>query len=822
MLCCCLLLGAPVLFAQQLVITDASTGELLEGVAAFTPDRKKSALSNGAGVLSLEPFVGYSAVRLQLYGYRLKTINPQSYATATATITLTADEENLSEVILSVARSRANRNQLAEKVALISAETIQKNLIKTGAEVLALTPGVRIQKSQGGGGSPVLRGFEANRVLLVVDGVRMNNAIYRSGHLQNAITIDPNVLERVEVIFGSSSVGYGSDALGGVVHYYTKTPKLNSEKKIETTFSSGFNSGNTASVNNFTTTISGKKWGSISSFSFSNFGDIRMGANRRHGYENWGLTPMYSNNTEDYYNANPVANSNPNIQRNTGYKQYDFFQKAVYQLPNNEQLLFNFQLSTSSNIDRFDKLSETRDGQLRFAEWYYGPQNRLLAATTYNFFKDKRWMKKGRITLAYQRIGESRNKRKFNSLVRATLQEQVNLVSLNADFDATTSNRVNISYGFEATYNHVYSRGFNSALQLSGNTVVGLDYPQAMPSRYPSKGSELRSVALYTNWVWNLSPKLTVNAGGRLNFSALNAQWKPIALIDNLLSEVKLNSEALTWTLAGVFKPKPGLQWNLILSSGFKAPNIDDIGKIRENNGVLLVPNSFLQPEYAYNLDFGLLRFSPNKKNQLSLRSFLTLVSRHMVRSDYTVFADTSTPNPATILYNGDEVFTVANKNLGNRWVYGGTLDGQLQLSANLKLDASVMLTKGDKNEKYGPLPSLAPLFGRIQATYTQARWDAALSYQFSGSKLPEEYSYGGEDGIEETPIINPSTEDPMLRYAGTPAWGVTNFLVNFKSSEQLRFQAGLENIFDLHYRTFASGISAPGRSVQLGLRYNF
>ena len=82
----------------------------------------------------------------------------------------------------------------------------------------------------------MLRGFEANRVLLVVDGVRMNNAIYRSGHLQNAITIDPNVLERVEVIFGSSSVGYGSDALGGVVHYYTKTPKLNSEKKLKQLF----------------------------------------------------------------------------------------------------------------------------------------------------------------------------------------------------------------------------------------------------------------------------------------------------------------------------------------------------------------------------------------------------------------------------------------------------------------------------------------------------------------------------------------------------------------------------------------------------------
>ena len=76
-----------------------------------------------------------------------------------------------------------------------------------------------MQKSQSGGGSPLIRGFEANRVLLVIDGVRMNNAIYRSGHVHNAISIDANSLERTEVIFGPSSVGYGSDALGGVIHF---------------------------------------------------------------------------------------------------------------------------------------------------------------------------------------------------------------------------------------------------------------------------------------------------------------------------------------------------------------------------------------------------------------------------------------------------------------------------------------------------------------------------------------------------------------------------------------------------------------------------
>ena len=99
-----------------------------------------------------------------------------------------------------------------------------------------MAPSIRVQKSQGGGGSPVIRGFEANRVLLVLDGVRMNNGIFRSGHLQNAITVDPNSLERVEIIYGSSSVGYGSDALGGVVHYYTKTQKSTMPKNLQISF----------------------------------------------------------------------------------------------------------------------------------------------------------------------------------------------------------------------------------------------------------------------------------------------------------------------------------------------------------------------------------------------------------------------------------------------------------------------------------------------------------------------------------------------------------------------------------------------------------
>jgi len=810
----------PVVWGQQLRVIDQETNTPLEGVALFSDDRTKSTLTDAQGQADLRGFEGELKINLQLNGFQPAKLTSLSGVWETQNFYMVPATEMLQEVILSVARNETRRDQLAEKVSLITAEALEKTPLRTGADILELSPGVRVQKSQGGGGSPVLRGFEANRVLLVVDGVRMNNAIYRSGHLQNAITLDPNILERVEVVFGSSSVGYGSDALGGVIHYYTKTPKLNAEKPFEGNFSSAYNSANQGSMNNFTAQVSKEKWGSISSLSFSKFGDIRMGTHRTHGYADWGLTPYFSENKRSYYKETATRNPDPEIQKNTGYDQYDFFQKFLYQINTQSQLTLNVQYSTSSDIDRYDKLSEGDQDDLKFSEWYYGPQNRFLAAAQYKAFKDRKWLRKGTLTLAYQNIVESRNKRKFGSLQRDTQEEQVNVLSLNADFDALPAEKINVAYGFEGTYNWVYSRGFSRVLSVQGNQIVGSDWPLAIPSRYPSKGSSMGSLALYANGVWDYTPKLTLNAGLRLTLSSLDAEWKKTALIDPLLTKVTLRSEALTWTLATIYKPKPGWQLNFILSNGFKAPNIDDIGKIRENAGVLVVPNSFLKPEYAYNFDIGLMRMGQNQKNQLSARGFATMISRHIVRSDYIVFSDNTTPSLATILYDGEELPTVANKNLGNRWVYGSSIDGKYSFTPALTARANLMYTLGNKNEKYGPLPSIAPYFGSISLQYEKTRWSFRADYQFSGAKDPDEYSYGGEDGLEETPLLNPTSDIP--RYAGSPAWNRAAVFANYAPRPDMTFQFGLDNIFDTHYRSFASGVSAPGRSLQLGLRLKF
>ena len=807
------------MLSQEILILDGVTGFPLEGVALFNSEKTKAIITNQEGKAPLSVFSEGDSLNIQFYGFESLKIflGPQEFKNGVS-MALEPKDQTLEEVILSVGRNAVSRKQIAEKVAVIDAQTIELQRPSTGADLVGLSPGVRIQKSQGGGGSPVIRGFEANRILMVVDGVRMNNAIYRSGHLQNAITVNPNTVERVEVVYGSSSVAYGSDALGGVIHYYTKSPLINSEEKSSSSFSSDFSSANLGTVNSFSTELSFNKWASLTSISYSNFGDIRMGTRRAHGYANWGLTPFYSENSRYSYQANPSLNENPNIQKNTAYNQLDLFQKFLVKLNDENQLVFNFQYSNSSDIPRYDKLIEQRNGTLRYGEWFYGPQKRILIAPQLKLFPQKRFMNSGRITFAYQNIDESRNSRAFESFIRKTQKENVQVWSLNGDFEFELNQKHSFSYGFEGTFNKVRSFAFGKELVVQQNEVVALKPSTPFPTRYPSKGSTYDSFASFVNWIWDLNNELTVNFGMRFTNTNLEARWKEYYNINALLEAVNLDALALTQTLALTYRPTEKIQWNLILSNGFRNPNIDDVGKIRENNGVLVVPNPSLFPEYAYNFELGIKRYFDQSKNYLSLRGFSTLISRHIGRSNYIIFSDTTTPDQATIRYNGEEVETYANNNLGNRYLYGGSLDGYYSLNTFLALRGNLSFIQAVKSEKYGPLPSISPAFGRIFIEYQKSNWLSYLSFEFSDNKNIEAYSIGGEDGLEETPLLS---ENPLL-YAGTPAWSELSWLAQYRWKKSTSFRIALENILDTHYRPFASGISAPGRNLKLGVNYSF
>ena len=802
-------------FGQQITVRDSETNEVLSDVAVFNDSRDKSTISDLNGNVDLGLFSNEKKIYFQLLGYSLLELYLDDIEDESIVL-LYQESQNLDEVILSVARSASNVNQIAEKVSVIKSEDLFISSPSSGAEMLELSPGVRIQKSQGGGGSPIIRGFEANRVLIVVDGVRMNNAIYRSGHLQNSITIDPSNIERAEVIFGSSSVGYGSDAMGGVIHYYTKNPILKNSEKISSSFTTNFNSANNSVSNNFNTNYSADNWGSITSISISKYGDIKMGKKRSHGYSSWGLTPIFSQNSRYKFYAEPSINFDESIQKNTGYSQVDLFQKFLFRIGDDNLLNLNIQFSESSDIDRYDQLSIPRDNSLKFSEWYYGPQKRLLISPSLRIFPKKKFMDKGVITFGFQKINESRIKRKFNSLNRSHQIEDLKVLSLNGDFDTSFNNGHTVSYGIETTYNHNYSKAYDRVLDVDGNNVVGVSKKFAIPTRYPSDGSSYASFASYVNWSWNMSEFFTFNIGTRLTFTKLKASWNDVISVNPQLSRVNLNSEALTTTVSMKLRPSNKIQINTVLSSGFRNPNIDDIGKIRENNGLLVVPNTFLKPEYAYNLDLGVDYKSLDNKNYLSIRGFSTIISRHIGRAEYIVFSDITTPDTSTIIYNNEEVTTIANKNLGNRFIHGFSIDGFNNLSRNLKIDYSLTYTKGDNNETYGPLPSISPLFGSLSLDYVKNDLTIKAVYKFSDSKDPSEYSLGGEDGLDETPYI--IGQDGLKDFLGTPSWSDFSIYASLNISPNSTLRLGITNIFDIHYRTFASGISAPGRSFQAGL----
>ncbi|MFM2139293.1 MAG: hypothetical protein RJA57_1600, partial [Bacteroidota bacterium] len=130
----------------------------------------------------------------------------------------TLNEKDLEEAVVYSSKFAERKKFLVQRIDLVTAKTIARTNGQNTGDLLLNTGNIFIQKSQQGGSSPVIRGFEASRVLIVVDGIRHNTAIFRSGHLQNVITIDQNMLEQVEVMYGPSSTLYGSDALGGIVH----------------------------------------------------------------------------------------------------------------------------------------------------------------------------------------------------------------------------------------------------------------------------------------------------------------------------------------------------------------------------------------------------------------------------------------------------------------------------------------------------------------------------------------------------------------------------------------------------------------------------
>ena len=802
-------------FSQKIIVIDSESGKSISNVTVFGKKSMKSMISDKNGNLELDIFSSNDTLVFGHLSY--DNLITQKKSIKGSVVSLNPAAQALKEVILSVARSRESKEKISKKVSVLNSVDVELNVPQTSADLLTYASGVRVQKSQGGGGSPAIRGFEANRILLVVDGVRMNNAIYRSGHLQNSLTISPYSLERTEIIYGPSSVGYGSDALGGVIHYFTKTPKFNNQKKWSINGLSSYNTRLKNKVQNFDIEHNSKLWASYTNFSFSNFGDIVMGSNRNHGFESWGLDYHYLD--QEKFNESIILNTDPKTQKGTSYDQFDFLQKFNFKLSEFSNLVLNFQKSKSSNINRYDKLNELKEGVYKYAEWYYGPQDRTLASVQIKSSRKNKLSDSRKILFAYQKIKESRHARRFNQLLKSNQLEKLDVFSLNIDLQKVLSNNSSLAYGFELVNNSVYSNAYLQSFNvLSDLSLNETNRVFETPTRYPSQRGSYNTSAMYYEIRKDLSQNSNINIGMRYTNTHLEAKWDDNEIIKAKLNDVTTTNSSLTTSIGLVYRTNDQWKINANFSGGFRSPNIDDIGKIREQKGILSVPNSSLKPEYAYNSEIGISNFSEKTRSGFSLNVYYTHISKHIMRDFFEVLDDTSTTDSKTILFYNEEVTTMANVNKGNGYIYGSTLDIKKSLNKSVILNGNITYTYGKNTELDQFIPSISPLFGRLSLNFKYDKSESEISYKFSGSKSPDKYSLGGEDGLEETPIAY----DLKYGFHGMPSWGVFKISSSYIFSKKLKTILILDNLFDIHYREFASGISAPGRNLNIVLSYRF
>ncbi|QLG47251.1 TonB-dependent receptor [Costertonia aggregata] len=786
--------------AQEIVVLDRDTNEPIPNVAVYNTDKSKTALTDFNGKCSLLAFDYNERITFKHLSYDVRKSTKNLIRKKGNRIFLTIKPQELNEVVMSISKWEQQKKDIPQKLASIDARTIAFYNPQTAADALAQSGKVFVQKSQLGGGSPMIRGFATNRLLLSVDGVRMNNAIFRGGNVQNVISIDPYTIKNTEIIFGPGSVIYGSDAIGGVMNFYTKKPTYATTEELDFSGSTAYRFASANNENTFHVdfNLGKKKWAFLTSATYNSFGDLTMG---EHGPNSYLRTNFVERrNGQDVL----VFNENPQKQTPTGYDQINLLQKIAYKPNNTWDYSLGAYYSTTSDYSRYDRLirpNSSNDG-LRSAEWFYGPQKWFMGNLQINKKGKGKFYDGVRLTTAYQHFQESRNSRGFGSLDRFTTREKVDAFSANIDFENKKIGDLRLYYGAEYIYNKVYSEGRQKNIETNVTSNAA--------SRYPN-GSTWETLAGYLNTEYKAKPNFTLLSGIRYSHVWVNAVFDR-TFFPFPFDNANLNNDAVTGSLGFSWFPKENLQITFNGSTGFRSPNIDDIGKVFDSEpGSVVVPNPDLVPEYAYNTELGIQK---NFKDKVVLKgaAFYTYLVDALVRRDFE-FNEQS-----EIDYNGELSNVQAIQNAAKAYVYGFEFGLEAFLSDQLSLLSNLTFTQGIEEEDDGtdsPGRHVAPTFGDFHIIWKNQRLKADVFLNYNGEVSFDDLAFS--ERAKDFIYASDLNGNPF-----SPSWYTLNFRSQYEMGNGLKASLNVENITDQRYRTYSSGIVAPGLNLILGLGYSF
>lgn len=784
------------LFAQTVKVISEKSSNPVVNVYIYNNGKNKMVATDSKGEASIETFSSGDTLNFQHPSYKSLSLSLKEVKQRDFLVELEEKSVLMDNIYVSASKRAEDRTKIPQPIIQIEQEQIALSNPQTSADLLKYSGEVFVQKSQLGGGSPMIRGFAANSVLLAVDGIRLNNAIFRSGNLQNVISVDPNAIENTEVLFGPGSIIYGSDALGGVMNFQTISPELSFDSTMVTNGNvvTRYSSANHERTIHANASFGFEKWGSTTSITYSNFNDLRSGGNFYEEYPDFGKREEYVIRRDGFDAV--VPNEDETIQRFSGYKQLNLMQKFRYKPTENWDISYGFHHAVTSDIPRYDRLIQRENGDsgpLVNAEWYYGPQIWMRNNLKVDYFNETPLFDNLTATFSHQWFQESRNDRDFGDNWLRNREENVNVYIAQLDFDKNFDEQKEFYYGVEAISNYVKSDASSTNIETGDNNLVA--------TRYPDKGSDYTQLAAYLNYEQDLASNLTAVLGSRYSHVFSDARFSN-QFYDFDFWKITLNTGALSGNVGFTYRPAKNLQINLNGSTGFRAPNIDDVAKVFDSEpGTVVVPNADLNSEYTYNMDFAVLK-SIGDYFRFEVNTFYTWLRDAMVRRD---FGDSFGQD--SIMYDGTLSNVEAVVNAGKAYIYGASAAVSANLGLGFSLDSKLTYTEGYDESNNEPLRHVAPLFGKFSLTYTSEKLTLEAFTEFNAKKEISDFS--------------PSERNKPHLYTsdGTPGWATLNVRSSYQLTNSMNINVGVENILDKHYRPYSSGISAAGRNIRVAIR---
>ena len=644
----------------------------------------------------------------------------------------------LNEIVVTANRSKNQEFQTPNSIKVLNKKYLESSAPRTTPEALFGINGVFVQKTNHGGGSPFVRGLTGNQTLLLVDGIRLSNSTFRYGPNQYLNTIDPFSIEKIEVLKGGGSVQYGSDALGGTIQVFTTEPAFGKGLKINLL-------GRLATQ--------GMEQTARGEISF--------------GKQKFAITGSY--NRRNY--GDLVGGKLTGRQTPSGYGEQAINIKAKFAIGKGI-LTASHQYFEAQNVPVYHKVVLEN-----FALNEFQPQRRNLSYLKFTQENESKLFKEISILGSLQSTYEGRRSQKNASTTLLQETDKVYTKGFTTNIHSELNKSWSANSGIEIYHDLVRSTKIDMPASPFSSAK-----PKILRGLYPDKAAflnySLYSLHQFIQNRWQFSAGLRYNG-----FS--------IMIPDETIGETTLTPKALVGNSSVMYNFNEKSNVYLTYNSGFRTPNIDDLGTLGIVDFRYEVPTNDLKPEKSNNYEVG-YKFRTNRFSS-AISLFYSQLNNLITR--------VKVPNQIISGYN-----VYQKENVEEAFMRGAEWEFEAILTDNIKSYGGIAYIYGQNITKNEPMRRIPPMNGRLGFEFHQNQFFVRPELLFASKQ--DRLAQGDKD-------------DNRIGKDGTAAWQIINIQSGF-THKWLTINLSLQNLTNQDYRTHGSGINGVGRSAWLTLGAKF